>query len=177
MTAKTSIKDDLEIGKHIIIEKKPFWEGACPPARGCPNKFSTPENLWETAEAYFEYCVSNPIYSADVCKTGEAIGQILHVPSDRPFTIEGFCCYAGITNKTFWNYGNNEAYEEYFDVVKAIRGVIRTQKLERAIVGAYNATIVARDLHMKEHSETELTASGGITLNMQYGNKEEDHKE
>lgn len=71
-------------------------------------------------------------------------GKILNVPTSAPLSIRGFCVFAGIDMKTFYNYENLKGYEEYFPLSTRMRAVVESNQIEGAMVGAFNANIVAR---------------------------------
>ena len=79
-------------------------------------------------------------------------------------TIEGLCIYLDVTVQTFHNYGSNEKpYKEYFEIVTRIREIIRDQKLTGAMIGCYNANIIARELGMVDKKE--VTGSMAVVWN------------
>jgi hypothetical protein len=119
-------------------------------------KSLTPEELWTDACEYFEWCDSNPWIKSEAIKGGEHAGNLVQVPTSRPYTISGMCVFIGIDIKTFDNYSKVETYKDYFQVCTHIREIIYTQKFEGAAVGAYNANIIARDLGLKDTSDVNV---------------------
>lgn len=124
-------------------------------------KAYTPETLLEKANAYFEWACNNPWYKNEAVKSGDNVGDIIPIPTARPLTTQGFCVYAGITYQTFLNY---EAQQEYLEVIRHIRNITYTQKLEGAAVGAFNANIIARDLGLADKSEQKTEVSGSLSF-------------
>lgn len=125
--------------------------------------FATPEDLLAKAYEYFDWCKENPFYKREVIKSGILAGQIIDIPVDRPYTIEGMCVYAEISVSTFYNY---EEREDFLQVVTHVREVIRQNQLEGAMVEAYSPNIVARLLGLSD--KRELTGEGGkdLTINI-----------
>jgi hypothetical protein len=112
--------------------------------------FSTPGKLLQKAYEYFEYCDKHPWKKSEAIKSGEKVGKIIKVPTQRPYTIEGLCVHLGINRDTFDLY---TAREDFIGVTTHVREVIEANQLEGAIVGAYNANIIARKLGLKEHTD------------------------
>lgn len=123
-------------------------------ATGRPLSYS-PEELWEKAVEYFEFCDKNPWTKAEVIKGGEKAGEIVEVPINRPYTIIAFCLFAGITRKTFDNYGR---LPEFLPFYTRIKDICYSQKFEGASVGAFNANIIARDLGLREVTDVNVTS-------------------
>lgn len=121
-----------------------------------PKIFETPEDLLETAVQYFQWCTDNPMIKRDFIRSGPKGGEIVDIKTDRPFLIEGFCNFAGITTKTFDNYSKKKEYENYFQVCHAIREVIFRQNLEGGLVGGFNAMLVARKLGIADKLESKV---------------------
>ena len=127
-------------------EGNQFWRLA---DWGKPKSYQ-PDELWEKACEYFQWCEDNPWLKNEAIKGGDAAGTIMKIPTERPFTIHAFCIFCGIVTKTFWNYEQDEAY---LQVTTRIREIIYSQKFEGAAVGAFNANIIARDLGLTDRQE------------------------
>ncbi len=123
------------------------------PARrvGRPMKY-VPETLESKFEEYKVWTKQNPAYHNKV-----SAGGVIPVPTERPLTIVGFCSYAGISKDTFRNY---EHQEEFFDLLARVRETIEADQLEGALVGIYDAGIVARVLHLTDR--TDVTTNGKL---------------
>ncbi len=118
---------------------------------GRPMKY-VPETLESKFEEYKVWTKQNPVYHNKV-----SVGGIIPVPTERPLTIVGFCSYAGISKDTFRNY---EHQEEFFDLLARVRETIEADQLEGALVGIYDAGIVARVLHLADR--TDVTTNGKL---------------
>lgn len=126
-------------------------------------KAYTPQGLWDKAQEYFVWASENPLMETKVFNyQGEIVKT--EVPKMRAMTEIAFCLYAEIDRVTFENYkSNKDPYKEFFTVAKAIEEVIYTQKFEGAAAEFLNSNIIARDLGLKDKSETELKGQVGIT--------------
>lgn len=139
-----------------------FWKARLKDGRG--KIFEKPENLWTAANDYFQWVQENPLYKNEAIKSGDRAGDIIQIPIERPMTVEGMCIYLDISVQTFHNYGDNkEDHKDYFEIVTRIREVIRDQKLAGAVIGMYNANIVARELGMADKKE--VTGSMAVVWN------------
>lgn len=108
--------------------------------------FTTPRLLWEAACEYFQWCEDNPIEAED----NKGTKNINKVKFNRPFTIKGFCIYCDASEHWF-NIFESTATEDYLVIIRKIRDIIYTQKIEGAIIGIYNSNIVARELGLSEN--------------------------
>lgn len=140
--------------------KNSFWKLRA--KHGRDKIFSSPEMFLESAYEYFEHCDLNPWMKNEAVKSGEYTGQIIQVPTQKPYTIQGLCIFLGITEQTFLNYSNNENYKDFFEVFTHVRNIIENNQFEGATVGAYNSSIIARKLGLADLNKTEH--SGQITV-------------
>lgn len=116
-----------------------------------PKKY-TPEELWQGACEYFDWCNKNPWKKQDFIKSGDSAGQIIVLETERPYAIERLCIYLNISRETFDNYSKSVGYETYFDICTRIRQIIDTQHFEGGMVGAFNANLAARKLGLTENT-------------------------
>lgn len=116
---------------------------------GKPHSYE-PIAFWDKFRDYVVKISACPWNKSEAIKGGDSAGMIVVVPTERPYTIQGFCVFAEISSQTFYNYEKDEAYLE---IVSRIRDVIYTQKFEGAAVGAFNANIIARDLGLTDKKE------------------------
>lgn len=129
-------------------------------------KTYTPEELWNKAVEYFEWCEENPWLKHEAIKSGQNCGELVQVPCERPYSIGAFCVFANISQVTFLNYATKEGYETYFTICSHIKEIIDKQHFEGGMIGAYNANIVTRKLGLKEQIDT-TTKGESINTNPQ----------
>lgn len=145
--------------------------------------FKTPEMFLEVAYEYFEYCDNNPWKKYDAIKGGSNAGQLIEIPTQKPYSIEGLCIFCGITHNTFINYEKDEKYKDFFTVFTHVREIIENNQFEGAVVGCYNHSIIARKLGLvdKTENKTDLTSKGesiNNTLKVEFVNfKKKDENE
>lgn len=65
------------------------------------------------------------------------------IPTSAPYTLTGLRTFLKIDNKTWLNY---KVLEDYFEVITRVEDIIFTHKFEGAVVGVFNANIIAREL-------------------------------
>ena len=131
-----------------------YWQLADPDLIGRPRLFPTPNDLWQAAKPYFEWIDENPITTHRTTTTEKGV----FVNNDllqRPYTWTGLYVFLGVYSL--------EAYherKEFSEVLTHIDNIIKTQKFEGASAGIFNASIIARDLGLKDKSETDITSKG-----------------
>lgn len=148
-------------------KKNQFWKLRS--KHGREKLFETPELLWEAACEYFKWCDSHPWHKVEQAKmpgkaTKDKNGQpvfppnIIHIPTQRPYTLSGFCIYAN-ASEAFWkNFRKNKSLsEDFLSIIQSIEEIIRTQQFEGAAVGAFNGNIISRSLGMAEQTENRNT--------------------
>lgn len=128
----------------------------------------TPEELWEKSKEYFEWCDQNPWYKNEAIKGGDSAGQIISIPTSKPYTLKGLCIFANISFQTFENYSRKQ---DFVEITTRIREICYTQKFEGAAVGAFNPNIIARDLGLTDKTDTNVTGDWNISMNINGGNK------
>lgn len=130
-------------------------------AEGRPKAVESPEKLWQYACEYFERCAGQPWLKRDY-KGKDAIE--VDIPTSTPFLWSGLDDYLfekGIisTLKDYRTGARNPEYKDgayaaFSEVIRAIDEIMRRQKLEGAMVGAYNPNLVARLEGLADKTET-----------------------
>lgn len=105
--------------------------------------FDTPDDLWEKACCYFEWCHENPLHEMKAFNCGE-MGIVQEpIAKMRAMTIVGLCFFIGLSRQGWSEY---KAKEDFSDIVEEIESVIYSQKFEGASAGLLNASIIAREI-------------------------------
>jgi hypothetical protein len=127
-----------------------FWKARS--THGRKPIFASADELFDAACEYFQWVDDNPLQKSIVYQ-----GEVSTNPEPlmRAMTIEGLCIFLDIGRRTFGDY---EERDDYSLVTEAIKNIIRTQKLEGASAGLLNASIIARDLGLKDNADV---TSGG----------------
>ncbi len=145
--------------------------------KGRPLAFDSPEDLWEKACEYFEWCEANPLKEE---KLFHHQGVITKGTTNklRAFTLKELCLFLGV-NEVYFNQFNEEDNEDFSKIITRIRDVIYTQKFTGAAADLLNPNIIARQLGIKEQSD--ITTNGNeintsIPLVLQDGRTYDDLK-
>jgi len=141
-----------------------FWQNRT--RHGREKIFASAQLMWAAAEEYFEWCDNNPWINKEAIKSGDRAGTLIDIPTQRPYTLSGLCVYIGCNEAYFRTFKAQlpKDEEDFNTVISEIEQVIYTQKFEGAAVGTFNANIIARDLGLKEKSETELSGKDGAPI-------------
>ena len=139
---------------------------------GRPPKFKSPAELWEKFVEYIEDVDANPWQALSRRKSQRNVhGNEAREMSQnerlikRPYTIEGFCISAGISNWTKFK----EIYtakKGFLDSITRIEMIIRDNQITGAIIGEFNQNIVARLNGLAEVTKQEITGKDGTDLLM-----------
>jgi len=119
--------------------------------------FSTPELLLQAAVEYFQWCDDNPWIKKEAIKSGELAGTTMDVPMQRPYTLSGFCLYCDASEEWLREFRKRETSKDFLGVISWIESTVRLNKFEGAVVGAFNANIIARDLGLGDKVESTST--------------------
>lgn len=115
--------------------------------------FSSPEMLWDACIEYFEATDKRKWNKIEYKSNGKGLRKV-SIPTDTPYTITGLCIYLGVGTSTWHDYKNKTEYKDFSEVISQVEDIMFTQKFEGATVGAFNASIIARDLSLVDKSET-----------------------
>lgn len=112
--------------------------------------FETPEELWEQAQEYFNWCDENPLVEIDY-KGKE--NEMVDYPRMRAYTWSGLELYLDISSLR--HYKNNETHKDFLQIITRIEKIIYTQKFEGSAAGMLNPNIIARDLGLTDKKEVD----------------------
>lgn len=122
--------------------------------------FKAPELLWEACKEYFETTDQRKWVREDwVGKDAIRVER----KTDAPYTLTGLYVFLDIDRKTWDNYRQRE---DFFPIITRVENIMFTQKLEGAAVGAFNPSIIARDLQLKDTSEVNVTDNRKAAANL-----------
>ena len=133
-------------------------------AGGRPPKFKTPEELQEKAEGYFQYCDTHPIevWQRKAAAANQSAKNGSGVKSDegtmyirRPYTLDGLGLWLEI-----YDWRHFRAYhqdDDFSPVIRALEMRVREQQVSGAVVGMYNANLVARLNGISESVQVETS--------------------
>ena len=146
---------------------------------GRPFKFKEPKEVWTLYQNYLEHLKQNPLYRNELIKSGDRAGEVISVEVPVPPNIYGFCLFAGIERKTYYNYINgqvNGKEGDNFDpnlihIFTCVDDDIKQKQLTGATVNLYNGNIVARITGLSDQVNVNHTGERqAININID-GNK------
>ena len=142
-------------------EGNQFWKLRS--KHGRDKLFATSGLLWDAACEYFQWCDDNPWKKETTKtrgKTDSLLTEVSKEPVARPYTMTGLCLYLDCNLRYFALFTASlpEDEKDFNTIITRIEQTIYTQKFEGAAVGAFNASIIARDLGLKDASTSEVTA-------------------
>jgi hypothetical protein len=119
----------------------------------------TPEEWSKKINEFFEYMSTQYWEIEEPIKSGELAGQCMTVRKKIPLTMKDLAVFAEIDEQTIRNYSSNKPeYSDYFDLTTQALNTINSNQVTGAILGVYNANIVARLQGLKE--EVDHTTNG-----------------
>ena len=130
-----------------------FWKIRS--SHGVEAIFTDPQKMWDAACEYFEWVDANPWVKVETRSKPNG-DESTTTPTERPYTIGGLCVFLGVHSKYFNNFKTTKTYAEnkdFADIITRIEEIIYTQKFEGAAVGAFNATIMSRELGLTDKQE------------------------
>ena len=125
-----------------------FWKARS--KHGRDRVIQDPQVLAEAANEYFQWCEENPVSYNDF--RGKDAEEVFLV-KPRPFTKEGVARFCHLSE---WRLIEDlkPLSEDFSQVVTRIERIISDQKYTYAVTGIFNSLIVARDLGLKDSTET-----------------------
>lgn len=142
--------------------------------RGRKRIFGSPNELWEAAKEYFDE-TSSQYYEKNDFKGRDATEVKYKI--QRPFLLSGLCLYLGVNVQYFNQFEasikgrDDDESIEFSSVITRIRQIITSQKIEGALVGAYNHNLTARLEGLSEKKE--VKHSGSVKKEIVIGDEEE----
>lgn len=133
---------------------------------GVIGNFSTVTDMYLAGRDYFQWAVDNPIEKEEMIKGGPMAGETGTVKIARPFSITALRTYIGMSSRQWKKYREDPAFSEFEEVMDFFEDVCKTQKLEHAMVGLYNAGIVSKDLGMADKSESVVKNETSVIIGM-----------
>jgi hypothetical protein len=124
---------------------------------GRPAKIKTPEELWEKACEYFEWCDANPI----TVEENKGTRHVNKVRKPRPYTKAGFELYCNL-GPTYLNDLEGRKDHDFSYVLNNITKAVNTQMFNHAAIGVFRENLVSRYLHLRD--TTEVQHSGEVQV-------------
>lgn len=131
---------------------------------GRPRKFNSINELLIAFDEYKKWASKHPWNKKEAVKSGEAVGTIIDLPTERPLTEVGFAVFCNMSITGLREYGKRD---EFSYIYEKIKNEMSEQRISGGMAGAYNANLVARIDGLVEKRETDETHRfpNGININ------------
>jgi hypothetical protein len=161
-----------------------FWKSRS--KHGRDKIFNDPQVLAEAANEYFKWCDEHPYLKPEQKKGNTIIPKnfdgdinqldnIVNIETMRPYTMQGLCLFLHVNTIYFFdfekglkNMEDRNLAKDFSNIITCIRETITNQKLEGAMIGAFNPMIVSRIEGLKERtdvtSDDQPIEIGSITI-------------
>lgn len=140
---------------------------------GRAKKFTSPEELKNAIDIYFEEC-DNRIRKVYI----KSKQEMEDVNDPEPYTIEGLCRVLNVTRETLLHYEKETGYEEYFDTIKEAKMKIQENVVKRALTGdnvsAVSIFVMKNNFGYKDQTEQKMIGDPDNPLSINH--KVENHK-
>lgn len=148
-----------------------------------PRKF-TPKQFQKAWDDYFKWCDDNPWKRKEPIKSGPRAGELIDIPTARPYTEIGFCAFHHLGKNYITQMDESlskedltEEEEQLSVILSRARAMCWTQKFEGAAVGAFRENIIAREMGLWERTQNDHTTKGekldSINVNIHYPNEKD----
>lgn len=125
--------------------------------------YQSPEDLLDMAFQYFAWCDDNPLLRSEIIRSGPKVGEVVQVPSPRPYTLPGLYVYCRISEKTFKEFEGNEKFSF---ATEYIQDVVRQNQLEGIVANVFNVSAVSR----LQSTDTQMQNFDGLSLSIRVNN-------
>lgn len=118
--------------------------------------FTDPQVLLDACYEYFEATSKRKWKKKEAIKSGDKAGTSFDLETETPFSLSGLCVFLGVNTVYFNEFENSKTYagnKDFSKVYTHVREIIDTQQFEGAVVGCFNASIIARKLGLSETIE------------------------
>ena len=122
---------------------------------GRPAIYETPTDLFNKAQAYFQWAKDNPLYESKIVQEFRS-AVVRQFPKMRALTIISLCNYLGFTPAVWYTYRKKS--EGFLYICTVIENYIKDQKYQGAASGFFNHAIIARDLGLVDKQD--MTTAG-----------------
>ena len=124
--------------------------------------FSDPDQLWDACCEYFEWVEDNPLPEEKLFHANGVITKDT-VYHQRPMTLSALRLFLGISDQTWIDYRKRN---DFIGICQEIDTIIYNQKFSGATAGLMNASIIARDLGLRDGQDVRQTVehSGSVSI-------------
>jgi hypothetical protein len=106
----------------------------------------------------------------ELIKSGEQAGTVVEIKLPKVPTIASFCHFIDCTEKSFFNWINEESEQiepELLQFITRVREIIKDKQLSGATNNVYNATITSRMNNLSDNLQVEHSGqSQAVNINI-----------
>ena len=118
---------------------------------------NTPEQLWDNAVKYFQWCDEHPIITKMPLTSGKEAGMQIKKEQPRQYNIKALCLHCNITEDYITSIrAARDTDSEYYHVVSKILYIIYAQNLEYAVVDVFNPILVSKMLNLEKEETPQI---------------------
>ena len=130
-----------------------FWKARS--SHGRKPIYDNSEDLLDACYQYFNWNNDNPLFEMKPFNVG---GEVIQEPVAimRAMTISAMARYVGMSHETWIQYKKKDDFSE---VCEEVEQIIKDQKFTGAAGGLLNASIIARDLGLKDKTESDVNVN------------------
>lgn len=142
-----------------------FWELRS--KHGRDKIFSDPQTLLDAANEFVKYCDDNPLFEYDYKTSMKSIRKVA-IPKMRVPTWQRFAIFCNADMNFFSNFklrlkeSKQQSDKDFIEVLTRIDDLFYAFKFEGAAAGILNASIIARDLGLKD-TKDHTSSDGTMT--------------
>jgi len=151
-------KDEIpdKNGEKAFKKGNAFWELRA--TFGREKIFKDPEIFRKACLEYFQ-STDNRKWNRTEFHGKDAVKCI--VPLETPYTITGLCLFLDVNTRYLEQFEkaldkDDEIDKAFSTIIAQVRNIIVTQKFEGAAVGAFNASIIQRDLGLVDRKQLDV---------------------
>lgn len=128
--------------------------------------FESPEILLDASLEFVNYCEENPLYEYDYKTSMKNIRKVA-IPKMRVPTWQRFAIFCNSDMNFFSNFrircknGKTQLDKDFIEVLTRIDDLFYSFKFEGAAAGLLNASIIARDLGLRDSQDHDHKSSDG----------------
>ena len=133
---------------------------------GRPRKYTSPEEMQDVIDEYFESCFEEVIIEK---REGNTVYKETRKQRIKPYTIAGLALALNMTTQSITNYAELEGREDFFDIIKRAKQIVeeftvcQTFSKESSVAGPI--FVLKANYGYKDKTEVEVYGKDGAPIN------------
>lgn len=145
-----------------------FWKNRSKHGRDAI--FTDPTLFKTQCISYFDFVDANPWMKKEAVKSGDKAGMIIDIPTQRPYNQWELCNFLGVSPAWWNNFQNSQVYnnnkENWDEAFGFVDSIMKGLKYTGAAVGAFNPSLIMRDLGIREMPKAPEPPAAGDPQNL-----------